>query len=54
MFASTTIWWVCALDAEYCSTTASIPTVRTATSNVLRALAHEPAGHAHPSGQTST
>lgn len=54
VFAAGTIWWVCALDAEYCSTTANTPTIRTATSNVLRAFAHEPAGRTHPSAQTPT
>ena len=54
VFAAGTIWWVCALDAQYCSTPANTPTVRTATTNVLRVFAHAPAGRDHPSGTTPT
>ena len=54
VFAAGTIWWVRALDAQYCSTPANTPIIRAATSNVLHVFAHEPAGRAHPSGQAPT
>jgi hypothetical protein len=48
VFATGTIWWVCALDA-LCSDAANEPVVRQVTTNVLRAFAAGPAGAAHPS-----
>lgn len=50
VFASGTLWWVCALEARYCSVPANIAPVRAATANVLRAFAAGPAGLVHPSG----
>ena len=50
VFAAGTIWWVCALDAEYCSVPANTTAVRAATTNVLLAFAQGPAGQTHPSG----
>ena len=50
VFASGTIWWICALDAAHCSVPANIAAVRAVTVNVLRAFAQGPAGRAHPSG----
>jgi len=49
VFASGTIWWVCALEANYCSTKSNIHAVTTATLNVLAAFATGPAGKVHPS-----
>ena len=51
VFASGTIWWVCALDAEYCSTIENTAITRTATTNVLHTFAAGPAGSTHPSGE---
>jgi hypothetical protein len=53
VFASGTIWWVCALDAVYCSRPGNIHAVQTATRNVLAVFAQGPAGGSHPSGRAS-
>jgi hypothetical protein len=50
VFASGTIWWVCALEAQLCTDAGNTAPVRAATANVLRAFAAGPAGTAHPSG----
>ena len=47
VFATGTIWWVCALEAKYCSSAPNIAPVRAATANVLRAFVAGPAGVAH-------
>ena len=52
VFASGTIWWVCALDGVLCSWPENVPLVRGVTANVLRAFAAGPAGAAHPSTGT--
>jgi hypothetical protein len=49
VFATGTIWWICALD-NLCSVPENRPFVRTVTTNVLQAFAAGPAGKAHPSG----
>lgn len=49
VFASGTIWWVCALDTGLCTEPVVQGPVRAATANVLRAFAAGPAGTAHPS-----
>jgi hypothetical protein len=49
VFSTGTIWWVCGLDAQYCSEAANVPVVRAITGNVLRAFAAGPAGTVHPS-----
>ena len=54
VFSSGTIWWICGLDAEYCSVPANTPVVRAITANVLRAFADGPAGAAHPSKTTKS
>jgi hypothetical protein len=51
VFAAGTIWWVCAIDATYCSEPANVHAVSTATANVLAAFAEGPAGRSHPSGR---
>ena len=48
VFATGTIWWICALDAT-CSVPANGAFVRAVTLNVLRAFAYGPAGWMHPS-----
>jgi hypothetical protein len=48
VFATGTIWWICALDAT-CSTVANGPFVRGVTTNVLHVFANGPAGWLHPS-----
>ena len=48
VFATGTIWWICALDAT-CSIAANGPFVRGVTVNVLRVFANGPAGWVHPS-----
>ena len=53
VFASGTIWWICALEAQYCSEPGNIKAVRSATTNVIRAFALGPAGAVHPSGPAS-
>ena len=50
VFASGTIWWVCALEAQFCSRPENVAPVRAATGNVLRVFAQGPAGTTHPSG----
>jgi hypothetical protein len=49
VFATGTIWWICALDSV-CSVPENKPFVRTVTTNVLQAFVSGPAGKAHPSG----
>jgi hypothetical protein len=52
VFATGTIWWICALDA-LCSVPENKAFVRAVTTNVLQAFAAGPAGTAHPSGKTA-
>jgi hypothetical protein len=52
VFATGTIWWICALDA-LCSVPENKAFVRGVTANVLQAFAAGPAGTAHPSGKTT-
>ena len=54
VFSSGTIWWICGLDAEYCSVPANTPVVRAITANVLRTFAEGPAGTTHPSKTTKS
>jgi hypothetical protein len=49
VFASGTIWWVCAIDAQFCSSPENVHAVQTATKNVLAAFAAGPAGVVHRS-----
>lgn len=51
IFATGTIWWVCAIDAM-CSVPQNAPIVRRVTLNVLQAFAAGPAGVVHPSGRS--
>ncbi len=50
VFASGSIWWVCAIEAQYCSAPENVHAVQTATQNVLSAFGAGPAGATHPSG----
>jgi hypothetical protein len=54
VFASGTIWWVCAIDAVYCSRPSNVHAVQTATRNVLAAFAGGPSGLVHPSRPSSS
>jgi hypothetical protein len=49
IFASGTIWWVCAIEAQFCSAQENVHAVQAATQNVLAAFANGPAGVVHPS-----
>ena len=49
IFASGTIWWVCAIEAQFCSAQENVHAVQTATQNVLAVFAAGPAGVVHPS-----
>lgn len=49
VFASGTIWWVCALEENLCTEPVVRAPVRAATANVLRTFARGPAGVEHPS-----
>jgi hypothetical protein len=53
VFASGTIWWVCAIEGLFCSDPENDHAVQVATQNVLAAFAAGPAGVAHPSHRGS-